>query len=487
MAEIAHDFAPLQYGHKNRAGQPNRIAVCLLLTGIIFYVGLRLWHLGTYPLWFDEVFSVNMAKLDWTKMFATVLADRIHPPFYYTVLKLWTAVFGFSVLSLRAASSVCSILTLIPLGRIAKRLSLTWTTFSMVIWISAFNPFLIHYSQEVRMYALVVLLSVWSIDLYTELLTNDSIRTFTWFSAVNVLLIMTHYSGVAIVSIEAAHFLYYRRSQWRRFLMACIPPVAALGLWMTAVLHYDRGGGLKENIDWIPRPQIADIPHLYGDLGGRANFPKASIFSLILFLPPILLSLRTRCKNRSFDETYILLVLLTTLPALALFLMSILLKPMWEDKYLIICAFPYLLLFGTSLADIPTRWRNTFACCILVWISIAGLQLARRDDARLRFDSLASDIIALEREGAVPVLAAEIWESDPVQFALSAKGSRVTVSVLQNTSATPRGRFLFLYRDPYSKAVPLHLIESGCIVQRLDDIHTESQSVVLAKLQCTDR
>lgn len=487
MAESAHMFAPRQFHAKAEVVPPNRFAVCLLVTAITFYIGLRLWHLGTYPLWFDEVFSVNMAKLGWKQMLATVLADRIHPPLYYLMLKLWTGAFGFSVLSLRMASCVCSLMTLIPLLRIAKRLRLDWIALAIVIWICAFNPFLIHYSQEVRMYALVVLLSAWSIDLYTELLANNSIGTMMWWSVVNVLLIMTHYSGVAIIGIEAAYYLYSRKSQWLRLLMACLPPMAALGLWVAAVLHYDRGGGVKENIDWIARPTAAAILHLYGDLAGRANFPRASIFSLVIFLFPIFLSLKGRWKNRAFDEIYILLLLFTTLPAFALFLMSILMKPVWEDKYLIICAIPFVLLLGASLVDIPPRWQSTFACCLLIWISISGLQLARRDDARLRFDSLASDIVSLEREGTVPVLAANIWESDPVQFALSAKGSPVYISVLESANAPPPGRFLFLYRDPFSKASLLHLTESGCVVQRFDDIHTESQSIVLATARCIDK
>lgn len=488
MAEISQRFPTLQPEANNEItrSRSNTLAVGLLATAMICYVVLRLWHLGTYPLWFDEVFSVNMARLSWRDMFSTVVADRIHPPFYYIVLKLWTEVCGFSVLSVRMASCVCSLLTLIPLIRVAKRLHLGWTTFSVVIWISAFNPFLIHYAQEVRMYALVALLSMWTLDLYTELLETPSPRVLTWWSIVMALLLMTHYSGVAVLGIEVAHYAFYRRSRLPRLLPACIPGVTILTLWLAAVLHYDRGGGIKENIDWIARPTIAAIVHLYGDLAGRVNFPKASTFSLVLFAFPICRSLLTQWKSRRFDQTYVLLLMLATLPALALFLMSILLKPVWEDKYLTISALPYLLLFGASLTQVPTRQRTIVSACVLAWISIAGIQLARRDQARLRFDFLASDIVELERQAAVPVLAAEEWVSEPVQFALSAKGSPVSVSVLPNP-ATARGRFLFLYREPYTKSFPEHLAESGCLVQRLDDVHAESQSIVLGKIQCLDQ
>jgi uncharacterized membrane protein len=142
-------------------------SLSLALLGIIvaIYIGLRLWHIGSYSLWYDEVFSVLVAKLPWSDLFRQVILDRIHPPLFYVVLKMWIAAVGSSAEKLRLLSVVFSVLTLAPLWSCMGQARLSkWVKLALLLAIAC-NPFLIFYSQEIMMYSLLCFLSVWSLDL----------------------------------------------------------------------------------------------------------------------------------------------------------------------------------------------------------------------------------------------------------------------------------------------------------------------------------
>lgn len=73
------------------------LIVLLALAGM----AVRLWHIGTEPLWLDEAYSAYAADHDWPFLLHVVPRYETHPPFYYSLLHLWVQAFGNSLLSLR--------------------------------------------------------------------------------------------------------------------------------------------------------------------------------------------------------------------------------------------------------------------------------------------------------------------------------------------------------------------------------------------------
>ena len=58
--------------------------------------------------WFDESYSVGMANLGFADMIKTSVAD-VHPPLYYILLWLFTAVTGKSIIAMRIFSALCAV------------------------------------------------------------------------------------------------------------------------------------------------------------------------------------------------------------------------------------------------------------------------------------------------------------------------------------------------------------------------------------------
>ena len=130
------------------------------LLGIVTLMALllRLLRLDFQPLWWDEGYSVWFATHPLTEMAALTALD-IHPPLYYALLHGWIGLIGAGPVSLRLLSVIFGVLA-IPAIYLAGRRLLGARAGLLAALLLAINPLHIYYSQEVRMYGLVALLSI---------------------------------------------------------------------------------------------------------------------------------------------------------------------------------------------------------------------------------------------------------------------------------------------------------------------------------------
>ncbi len=137
-----------------------------LLLFILIALALRLYNLTYHSFWFDEAISVHWARQTVPRILEvgfTLVEDRL-PPLYYLMLKGWAALFGFSEVSVRGLSVVFGVLLVPVVANIAATLFNRRVALSTALLV-AFNPFLVWYAQEARMYAPAVFfstLAVWA-------------------------------------------------------------------------------------------------------------------------------------------------------------------------------------------------------------------------------------------------------------------------------------------------------------------------------------
>lgn len=132
---------------------PRLLTLAALLAGF----GLRLYQLGGESFWYDETVSVHLARLPLPAMLAHTAGD-IHPPLYYALLHVWQALAAPSLAHglefLFAFPSLFFGVLCLPLLYAIGRRLFGADTGRAALWLGAFAPFLIWYSQEVRMYTL---------------------------------------------------------------------------------------------------------------------------------------------------------------------------------------------------------------------------------------------------------------------------------------------------------------------------------------------
>ncbi len=124
--------------------------ILILLAGIV----LRLYNLTTISLWHDEAFSALLIKYPWSEMMQRIAAD-VHPPMYYFFLRLWSYIFGDSVLALRGMSAFFGVATVFVVYLFVKT---AFKSQKAAIWAAilvTLSPFYqIQYAYEARMYSL---------------------------------------------------------------------------------------------------------------------------------------------------------------------------------------------------------------------------------------------------------------------------------------------------------------------------------------------
>lgn len=177
-----------------------RLRSRFVLTGILVLAALlRLFALDK-GIWQDEYGSLRLISGE--HLIATLRAHN-HPPFYYLVLK------GASLLAqddsfLRLPSVLAGVAAVLCLWLWLARYSRFGATCAAVL--AATHPFLVHYSQEMRSYGLLVFLTTLGFWLADELRRNWSDwRLATGLAAVLMIAIASH---LIAVFVATAIFFY---------------------------------------------------------------------------------------------------------------------------------------------------------------------------------------------------------------------------------------------------------------------------------------
>lgn len=475
----------------------------ILLLGLglvtVIYISLRLWHIRTYSLWCDEAFSVFVATSSWRDLFRQVILDRVHPPLYYMLLKTWIGMVGPSVEKLRALSVFFSSLTLLPLWSCMRRIRLQpWLRLALLLAIAC-NPFLIFYSQEVRMYSLLCFLSVWSVDLYLKQNNERSGLRILW-GLVNVVLVMVHVAGVAVVGCELAHAALTRK-EFRNRLFTCLPAVFAILSWVVVVrIFAPAPTRVLHNIQWIskltPLVEWKTVAHLLG----------SSVGAVVLNLPVAIAIWTHRKVNQRFASLFLLLSAATIA---FVFAFSVIVKPVWQERYLIIAVIPYYLLAGDSIRRISPKWalRCTLAIVAAGLVSLE-YDLTHRPDRPVFTSFVSADgepIFASDDLAGAPLAIREHAGEAPIEIIKAASpsisaGLRLTVREVSYSIGEREGlidhgheiyehEFLYAYDttpDPMSPPglMPASLASYGCSEKELAETHGEGRRYVLLQIKC---
>ncbi len=356
-----------------------RIAVALILLG----ASLRLYRLENKNFWWDEGFTVFIARLPLSGLLAASGHDTA-PPVFYAVLHAWMALAGDSEFAVRLPSALAGILTIAILVRLTR--SLAGSRAALVVGaLLALSRVLVWYSQEVRQYSFATLLAAASLALAYALWRE---KRFAWLGYIAVtltgLLSQYPFMGVLITqNLAAAAGLIWagrrRRPLAIKWISAQVVIAAGCLPW---ILYYLPG--VPHYFTPASSINLLDVAKLYLDtlfVGDATNIDRFWPFLLaclalcVLGLVWIRPLLRRRSAGLVFGlaglaggaVTQTILVWLANLPTR--FKLSFTPSP----RYFLV-QIPYALaLFGILLAAVIRRWpRAGLTAGVLVLAGFAG-------------------------------------------------------------------------------------------------------------------
>ena len=225
---------------------------------------VRVLGIATRPIWYDEAFAILFSEKGVKAMLAGTLpadasgaAADVHPLAYYTLLGGWMKVFGESLISVRMLSillglgTVCLAYWLLRAMFAERRLALVGALGV------AFAPFLVHYSQEIRMYALLGLSLTGATYTFWQGLHSQKARWWVLFAACAALAQYTQNLAVFYLVPLALTPVLLRR--WDKVKATFLAGLGAIVLYLPWLVQLPAQFAKIQNAYWVERPTISTI------------------------------------------------------------------------------------------------------------------------------------------------------------------------------------------------------------------------------------
>jgi len=377
----------------------DKISLALIL---ITAVVVRIHGLASESFWVDEAASWAFSSMPFSELWGDIHRYEPHPPGYYSLLKLWSAVFGQGESALRGLSVLAGVLT-VAMTFIAGRLMFsgsdgTWVG-SLAATLVALYPTQIAYSQEARPYALqilgvsmVLLALIWWIkhpqalsrsmrgDVTLEARRNR--QAMALFACGLALAIWMHFTAVLLVGsmVGVAFVIIVLQAEnrvrvaWKLALLSLLVFVMWLPGFSLAV------GALSQHVSqgfWLKPPTVRQVMYgldfLVGSYG-VASRPTTQALAVALG-GVIAASGALAMMLRGQGRLALLLCAGIALPIAASVVVSYVVTPIFLPRTLLWVQIAFFLLVGSSVL-IFKRWKPRAAVVVLLLSAAFVLKLA---------------------------------------------------------------------------------------------------------------
>jgi uncharacterized membrane protein len=369
-----------------------------LMVGGLVVLGLVVRLLIVRGIWVDEAISVHQAQLSLPDMLDDLRDTDNHPPLHYLMLWGSLRLFGDGELAVRLPSILAGT-ALVPALFLAGRELFDRRAGLMAAGLGTIAPLLVWYSQEARMYVLVMLLATLAVWAQMRVLNDGRRRWWFAYGAFAVALVYTNYFALIPIAIQQ---LGFGLAAWRRAQRAEPVRELLIGYWVTWVaivaavaplapfafdqFHHNEATGFSNapsagsagGAEGSSASVYAVISNLaWGVWGYHANATMLSIAALWPLL--MLVSLLLLGKGRS--PATMLVLALALGPVLVLLVVGLAKRELFEVRYFAAAAPMMLLLLARAVSAPDTRrGPAALATVALVASLLAGLadqQLSR--------------------------------------------------------------------------------------------------------------
>lgn len=384
------------------------VAVFVLIVGV--FAGARLWQLAAYSLSSDEVFSLAAARLGWSDLIGFVIEDVVHPPLFYLLFKLWIMIGGESLLWLKLFPALVSIGAILPFLLLCRELKLRAAEINLALLLMAVNGYMIFYAQDVRMYSLVLLLTLCSLWLFARFYNrSDGARKHLLaLSAINLLLVYTQYYGWLVVGVEGLFLLFWKREKFLSFLMSVAVLMLCFSPWAYAVARTAMSVGL-DNSGRTEPVRWTEFVVFYTTLNG--SVPHWTRAGLLLFAYPVVWWSRQAFRRRQGVDTepaaalLVWLLLLSFVPVVIAFCVGQVFPKSLASRYLIIVAAPYMIMVAVAACRLRPAWVRTATLILMIgYAALAGYLAVKDEPYRIKLEALVQQLIQAEPRAAGPVM-----------------------------------------------------------------------------------
>jgi len=454
-------------------------AAMLLAAGIWF----RWAGMTGEPLWLDEAYSAYAASKGFDFLWNVVPRYETHPPFYYSLLRLWTLMWGDSLAALKALGFVCGLLTLPAMLLAARELArllrfdsarTAWLMLATLTLV-AFSLSLVEMSREVRPYPVLIL--VYAVAIFALLRLACRVRdgrgigggAYPLYLAALALTLWLHNLGplyglalgLALIALVIRPTLE-RRDWWR--LVAGHALVALCYLPALMIL-------LDQAPTWVSSTWLKFQPeHLATRLA--VLYAAPGLVQELAALLLALLALAVLARIREGWRAALALAALAFVPVALSIILSLLIAPIFIMRTMTAVSVPAILLLATGIAAPRGIWRwPALGAGLIIAAQLIGIDIQARQRGPMqdwyaavrwlapRFQP-GDKVYAYPNEGALPF----DYAARDLKLALPTRAIPTPVPALgvggwnptgsRGVVSLPRERLRAIARSPEARATP---------------------------------
>ncbi len=326
-------------------------------------------------IWYDEAYSAAMANHPLGQIVALTTFDN-HPPLYYLLLGMVTAVLGNSEWALRSLSVVGAV-ALVSLGAGPVRRLFGNRTGFIYAAVILFTPAVLTYAHEARMYTLAIFaVTAGVLYGYLALRTN---RRADWvcFGLATLAAPYLHYYGlIASFFMHLAVFLWLLVKDRARIKTELVTGGLVLAGYFPWLVVFIRQTLMVHKGFWIGPLTIQAVvnaflqPFAYKEFfpdGPPAMVPALAI-CLILIVGGLAIAQRRRAEKELGLSALLLFVYLGVV--VATIIVSLVLAPIFYSRYLLVCVGLFLLLVSLGISMLPRRALQAVAVGLFALVNI---------------------------------------------------------------------------------------------------------------------
>lgn len=399
---------------------PNRFVDRSALVAVaVLALVVRFQGITVPAIWYDEAFSVLLARYEPLQIWSLTARD-FHPPLYYLVLHYWMGWFGHGALAVRSLSVIADVGTILLSMKLMSLVATRRATW-MAALLLALLPISIRYSQEARMYTL---LGLWLMGATVALVRWVKEPEKKRFPAIYVLLMTaafyTHYFAALCVLVHWFYWGWGRLGDFpgmipaRLWILANVAIVVLFLPWLPHFIQHLSEGGV-----WITPVTVQAVVSLVWQFTVMNAWGTHSpLLRAVPLMLVVVCAVGLICKNDHPHRFNSLLVGYFFVPAVVL-TMAALIVPVFAPRYLTFAAAGLPLIVATAL----DRWVQrtdvlALALIIVLTAEVQGMQSVYQQEDGLngtdlrrdyRLDVLVGEIKKAGRSSDEIVLESLIW------------------------------------------------------------------------------
>ena len=331
--------------------QKNILLLCgILLLGLL----LRLYNLGAFDYWQDEIFNLIKAEHLYEVLFSGNIVSN-HPPLYAILVTLWCKLgLDASEGLMRTLPMLLGLLGIFA-AYVAGKAFYNAKAGLLCAFLLAISPFHIHHSQELKVYILGPLAGTLAVyTLYRAVQQNTWKHWLLYALAAATACYSELFLGPVLVGINLWFLLHCKVYKGRllRWFVGNLIGAALFLPYLPIMVLKSKAIMIDLSNWWVPRPNLVSIAFYFKTLAfGYSD--TAPLFHIATALFGLLFCIGIYYAFRHNRRNALLLLCWSLLPLLQVFIISQFTQSIFLVRSMIPYAIPCYLLVAIGITSLP--------------------------------------------------------------------------------------------------------------------------------------